>query len=144
MSDSELKSRILYLHDALRKLAVLSRSSKEEFVQDFRISDAVLHNLQVAIESLTDIGNYILRRGGHKIPQTRAEVFQLLCRHEYLKPHLEQEMLLMARFRNLLVHAYASIDLSQVYEILDSRLDLLRLTAASLIDASESISSDSD
>lgn len=45
MSDSELKSRILYLHDALRKLAVLAKSSKDEFVQDFRISDAALHNL---------------------------------------------------------------------------------------------------
>jgi len=138
MSDSELKSRVIYLHDALRKLSDLRKTTRKEFLSDYRISDAALRNLQLVIESLTDIGNYILKRGGHKIPETRVEVFELLCRNAYLDPQLEQNLVLMSRFRNLLVHGYAAIDLAQVYTILQSRFDLLKQVATKLIEVSES------
>jgi uncharacterized protein YutE (UPF0331/DUF86 family) len=138
MSDSELKSRVIYLHDALRKLSDLRKTTRKEFLGDYRISDAALRNLQLVIESLTDIGNYILKRGGHKVPETRVEVFELLCRNAYLDPQLEQNLVLMSRFRNLLVHGYAAIDLAQVYIILQSRFDLLKQVATKLIEVTES------
>lgn len=138
MSDSELKSRVIYLHDALRKLSELRKTTRKEFLSDYRISDATLRNLQLVIESLTDIGNYILKRGGHKIPETRVEVFEILCRNAYLDPQLEQDLVLMSRFRNLLVHGYAAIDLTQVYSTLQSRFDLLKQVASKLIEVSES------
>jgi uncharacterized protein YutE (UPF0331/DUF86 family) len=139
MSDSELKSRVIYLHDALRKLSELRKTTRKEFLSDYRISDATLRNLQLVIESLTDIGNYILKRGGQKIAETRVEVFELLCRSGYLDPKLEQDLVLMSRFRNLLVHGYATIDLAQVYGILQSRVDLFKQVATKLIEAAQSL-----
>lgn len=137
MSNSELKSRVIYLHEALRKLSELWKTTRKEFLSDYKISDATLRNLQLVIESLTDIGNYILKRGGQKIPETRVEVFEILCRNAYLDPQLEQDLVIMSRFRNLLVHGYAAIDLAQVYSILQSRFDLLKQVATRLIEVSE-------
>jgi uncharacterized protein YutE (UPF0331/DUF86 family) len=137
MSNSELKSRVIYLHEALRKLSELRKTTRKEFLSDYKISDATLRNLQLVIESLTDIGNYILKRGGQKIPETRVEVFEILCRNAYLDPQLEQDLVIMSRFRNLLVHGYAAIDLAQVYSILQSRFDLLKQVATRLIEVSE-------
>jgi uncharacterized protein YutE (UPF0331/DUF86 family) len=132
MSDTELKSRILHLQDTLRKLRELQKHSKTEFLSNFRISDATLHNLQLAIESITDIGNYLLRRKTDIIPETRSEVFEALCRIGILEKSAETELIRMAKFRNLLVHAYATIDLQQVYEILHNQLPFLESIANTL------------
>ncbi|MDF1537486.1 MAG: DUF86 domain-containing protein [Candidatus Thorarchaeota archaeon] len=137
MSDSELKSRILYLHDALRKLSDQSKHARATFLDDYTISDTVLHNFQVAIEAITDIGNYILKRGNHKIPETRGEVFELLCRHGYLDSSTEQSLAEMSKFRNLLVHGYAAVNLEIVYDILQTRLDFLKQVAVQLAEKSE-------
>jgi uncharacterized protein YutE (UPF0331/DUF86 family) len=133
VSDSELKSRTLNLSNSLRKISELQSKSKSASLQDYTISDSVLYNFQVAIEAITDIGNYILRRGNHKIPETRAEVFELLCQHEYLDSSLENRLLEMSRFRNLLVHGYVAVNLSIVYEILQTRLDLLKQITSQLL-----------
>ncbi len=139
MSDSELKSRFLFLHEAIRKLSELKETSRAEFLKDYTISDTVLHNLQLAIEALTDISNYILKRSGHKIPETRVEVFELLCRAEYVEPDYEEDLVEMARFRNLLVHGYAAIRLERVYDIFQERLEFIISVAGKLADVTESL-----
>jgi uncharacterized protein YutE (UPF0331/DUF86 family) len=84
LSNSELQSRVLSLQEAIRKLSELSKVSKKKFLSEYTISDTILHTLQITIEVITDIGNYILKRKGHKIPETRVEVFEFLCNHGYL------------------------------------------------------------
>ncbi len=133
MSDSELKSRVLFLHNALRKLSELRNRTREQFLEDYTVSDTVLYNLQVAIETITDIGNYILKRGNHKIPETRAEVFKLLCQHRYLDPSMEPTLIEMSRFRNLLVHGYTAVNLNIVYGILTNRLSFLQQVVNQLV-----------
>lgn len=61
MSDVELQARIVHLTEALTRLEKLQQYSKEEFLSDFRTSDAALRNFQIAIEALTDIANYLLK-----------------------------------------------------------------------------------
>ncbi len=137
MSDSEFKDRILYLQDALRKLSELKEQPLDLILAQYTLRDTILYNLQVVIEALLDIGNYILKRGKHKIPRTRVEVFELLCRHGYLDLENEEALTTMAQFRNKLVHGYAAVNHKIVYDILQNRYEFLRLTAAQLIKKSE-------
>jgi len=139
MSNSEFKDRILHLQEALRKLSELKEQPLAAVREHYTISDTILYNLQIAIEVLTDIGNYLLKRGKHKIPRTRVETFELLCRHDYLKGIEEEELVTMARFRNKLVHGYSAVDISVVYNILQNRYDFLRLIAVQLIEKSEEL-----
>ncbi len=137
MSDSEFKDRILYLQDALRKLSELKEQPLDLILEQYTLRDTILYNLQVAIEALLDIGNYILKRGKHKIPRSRAEVFELLCRHGYLDIEHEEALTTMARFRNRLVHGYAAVNHKIVYDILQDRYEFLRMIAVQLIKKSE-------
>ncbi|NWF95220.1 MAG: DUF86 domain-containing protein [Candidatus Thorarchaeota archaeon] len=130
MSDSELKSRVLFLQEALRKLGEIALAKKEDFLAKYTLRDSALRNFQVVIECLTDIGNYMLRRGKQKTPETRAEVFQLLCRAGHLPAELENDLVEMARFRNLHVHTYSAVNLSYMCETLQRRLTFLKKVAA--------------
>jgi len=137
MSNSEFKDRILHLQEALRKLSELKEQPLAAVREHYTISDTILYNLQIAIEVLTDIGNYLLKRGKHKIPRTRVETFELLCRHDYLKGIEEEELVTMARFRNKLVHGYSGVDIDVVYNILQDRYEFLRMITVQLIEKSE-------
>ena len=137
MSDAELKSRVVSLHESLRKLKELRKTSQKKFLNSYIISDAVLHNLQLTIEALTDIGNYALRRGGHRIPETRASVFELLCSEGYLAEESRDELVKMARFRNLVVHGYAELNLETVFDILQRQASFLEEVASRLVQSIE-------
>jgi len=137
VSDAELKSRVISLHETLRKLEELKETTLNEFLSNYVVSDAVLHNLQLAIEALTDIGNYALRRGGHRIPETRANVFELLCSEGYLVEKSRDELVKMARFRNLVVHGYADVDLETVFDILQKQTPFLQDVASRLVQCIE-------
>ncbi|MHA1637031.1 MAG: type VII toxin-antitoxin system HepT family RNase toxin [Candidatus Thorarchaeota archaeon] len=137
MSDSEFKDRILYLQDAVRKLSELKEQPLNAIREQYTIRDTILYNMQVVIEALLDIGNYILKRGNHKIPRSRVEVFQLLCNHGYLDSKNEEALTTMAQFRNKLVHGYQGVDDKIVYDILQNRYDFLRMIAFQLVEKSE-------
>ena len=79
MSDVEFQARIVHLTAALTRLEKLQQYSQEEFLSDFRTSDAALLNFQIAIETLTSIANYLLKRISREIPATRAMIFERLC-----------------------------------------------------------------
>ena len=132
-----LHTRFLLLQEALRKLSELKEQPLDLVLEQYTLRDTILYNLQVAIEALLDIGNYILKRGKHKIPRSRAEVFELLCRHGYLDLENEEALTTMARFRNKLVHGYQGVDDKIVYDILQNRYDFLRMIAFQLVEKSE-------
>ena len=133
MSDAELQARVVMLTEALGRLNNLRHYSKKDFLGDFRNSDAALRNLQIVIEALTDIANYLLKRRGTEIPTTRAMTFERLCDLGLLDESLRDKLVQMARFRNLIVHGYAFIDFLGVYEILQTEVDLLGDVADELI-----------
>lgn len=139
MSDAEFKDRILHLQEALRKLSELKEEPLAAVREQYTISDTILYNLQIVIEALTDIGNYILKRGKHKFSRTRVEVFELLYRHNYLEGMEEEDLTTMARFRNKLVHGYAAVDIDVVYNILQNRYEFLRMIAVQLIEKAEEL-----
>jgi uncharacterized protein YutE (UPF0331/DUF86 family) len=134
MSNAEFKDRVLHLQEALRKLSELKDQSLDSVREQYTIRDTILYNLQITIEALTDIGNYILRREKHQIPRTRGGVFELLCRSGILEGIDEDELKAMARFRNKLVHGYQELDIAIVYNILQNRYDFFRMIAVQLIE----------
>ncbi len=137
MSDTELKSRVLVLVESLRRLQQLKGYSEQEFLADFKISDAALRNLQISIEALTDIANYLLKRAGIEIPTTRTRVFEKLCESGILDDSLRDKLVQMARFRDLLVHGYAAIDLRRVHKILREETPFLESAAETLMESTE-------
>ncbi len=63
---------------------------------------------------------HICSADGLGVPSTYAESFDYLERERIVDSSLSDDLRAMARFRNLVVHAYA--DVERVYEILTTRL----------------------
>ena len=89
----------------------------ESFKDDLDSQEIVLFNLQMAIQDCIDIAAHIISEEGWGVPGSTNEMFYLLEEHDFLNRNLTEKMVKCVGFRNLLVHAYARIELEQVFEI---------------------------
>ena len=122
--DSEIvRDRIHRIRRYVKDLDGFSKISKEDFARNTERQYAVLHALQLAIEASVEIAMHICAADGLGVPSTYAESFDYLEKERIVDPSLGDDLRAMARFRNLVVHAYADVDIARVYEILTTRLE---------------------
>lgn len=117
-----VRDRIHRIRRYIKDLDEFSRISQEDFLQNTERQYAVLHVLQLAIEASVEIGMHICSADGLGVPSSYAEAFVYLQREKILDSALGDDLRAMARFRNLVVHAYADVDMTRVYEILTTRV----------------------
>lgn len=106
----------------LKYLRELRKSSLEDFLGDFRICGATERYLQVAIESVIDVGNEIISSLELGRPERYRDIPYILSAANILPKDFAENLVSMIGFRNLLVHDYASVNLNLVYEFLQTRL----------------------
>ncbi|TFG11116.1 MAG: DUF86 domain-containing protein [Promethearchaeota archaeon] len=70
-----------------------------------------------------DIGNHILSLNKNGIPETYSEIFIELSKLGIIDKTLEEKLIKMTKFRNLLGHLYMDIDNKKIYEILQENLE---------------------
>jgi len=104
---------------ALRRLA--ERDERQQLDDDGLA--AVKYRFIVAIEATIDAGQHVISSEGLPVPESFAEVFDVLADSDHLPRPLAEQLRGMAGFRNLLVHGYARVDDVRVRTILRTRLD---------------------
>lgn len=109
----------------LQDLREQAQVSKEVYLADRNRQAVVERRLQTAIESAINIGNHLIARLGLRAPQDYADVFRILGEAGILPQDLTEPMQDMARFRNLLVHLYWTIDHERVFNSLPHRISVL-------------------
>lgn len=124
-SKQEIGQRLELMKDVIFKLRECGKSSKKEFIEDFRISDSAMRNLILGSEIVTDIGNHILAEAFQVHPKEYSEVIILLGDTGVIDKKFAAENANMAKFRNLLVHEYIKIDLDKVYDYLQKAPEVL-------------------
>ena len=87
----------------------------------------------VAIEALLDISSALIAQEGFRHPGSYSEIIMILEENGILSPQLAKKLEPMPKFRNLLVHDYADIDLKRIYEIVSKNLNDLVAFKDSLI-----------
>lgn len=116
-----------------RKLAALSeyRAQLQEFAEisveayraDWKTQRIVERTLQMMIELCADISGQVISDNGWRTPETYAETFRILGEHGVLTPEQTAIMEKMAKFRNIVVHQYETVDAEIVVLILRKHLD---------------------
>jgi uncharacterized protein YutE (UPF0331/DUF86 family) len=87
----------------------------------------------MAIAVCADIANHIIADRGLRVPATYAEAFEVLGEAGLLEAAQQDAMIRMSTFRNVIVHAYARLDVAIVVRILREHLeDFTRFKAAVL------------
>ena len=116
----------------LRKLAELSEyldqvrefenTTVEDYSFDWRTQRIIERTLQMMIEICVDLASHIISDSGYRIPKTYADAFKILYEHDVLGKTLFKNMERMAKFRNVVVHQYDTIDAEIVVGILHKHL----------------------
>jgi uncharacterized protein YutE (UPF0331/DUF86 family) len=112
--------------NALRGLQSLTY---EEFVEDHIVSASAERNFQVAIQAALDIGGLLLSALSTDVPREYGEIFPRLAEIGVLPGGFAQRLVQMAKFRNVLVHLYITVDTKRVYHYLQHDLGDLELFA---------------
>ncbi|MFO8077083.1 MAG: DUF86 domain-containing protein, partial [Thermoplasmatota archaeon] len=124
MIDEELiEAKIDIILTNYSYLETVRSTDKTDFLGSFEKKQATKHSLQEAIEASLDIANHFIAEQGWNRAETYAEMFQELYKHQIIDKSLMESLSDMARFRNLLMHRYATIDEQRVWSILQEDLD---------------------
>jgi uncharacterized protein YutE (UPF0331/DUF86 family) len=78
--------------------------------------------LQLAIESITDMGNHVIADMELGVVNSYSDIPLILSQHGYLSDDLKETWIRMIGFRNTLVHEYIDIDRDIVYNVLQNNL----------------------
>lgn len=100
----------------------LASRGDDELRADFAVMGGVQHYLLRAVETVLDLGSHVISSERYEPPGSYADVFRVLRDEGLLDEELAERLMAMARFRNLLVHAYADVDEERVLRILHGSL----------------------
>ncbi len=96
---------------------------KDQILRDPTILASIKYNLIVAIQGCIDICNHIVAKKGGRAPQDYGDCFRLMAELKILEESISNQLIQMAKFRNLLIHLYWEVDNERVYQILTNNLD---------------------
>ncbi len=94
-------------------------------------TDAVILHRWQAVQVVIDVAVSSCVALGLGSPATYGDGFRLLAAHDVIEPALAERLVRAAGFRNVLVHAYADLDLARVHAAaVEGPDDLLAFLAA--------------
>ena len=94
----------------------------EEFEYNYTKQDAVILNLQRAIQQTIDLGAYLIKKYKFSTPTKSSEIFEILYQHKIIDKELSLNLQKMVGFRNIAIHEYSNLDLEIVEYVIDERI----------------------
>jgi len=109
-----IKERAREIREAVEKVRLYSSVPDSEFFSDERNLYTVMHLLLRAIEATASICTHLIARFARRAPASYTECFEAMKELKVLDEDLAARLVRMARFRNLLVHQYWTVDPAKV------------------------------
>lgn len=122
-----IRARCAEIDASLIRLDQLRQLPREAFLSNQDTLDVACYRLLIAIEAALALCFHVSAKRLHRVPEEYAGCFSSLEQAGLIPPDLSSRLQQMARFRNMLVHVYWKIDHAQLYDIIATRLDDLRV-----------------
>lgn len=122
-----IRARCAEIDASLTRLDQLRQLPREAFLSNQDTLDVACYRLLIAIEAALALCFHVSAKRLHRVPEEYAGCFNSLEQAGLIPHDLSSRLQQMARFRNMLVHVYWKIDHVQLYEIIATRLDDLRV-----------------
>lgn len=117
-----IAEKLSRLKQYLGYLKTMKDISLEYFMSDFKARGASERYLQLAIESVIDIGNEVISTLQLRRPERYRDIPQILAEENIIPKEFAERIAQMIGFRNILIHDYAVINRSLEHEFLKKRL----------------------
>ena len=128
-----VRARCNEIEESVQRLEALANTPLGDFLADRDARDVACYRLLVAIEAALALCYHVSARRLRKTPEDYAGCFAVLGEAGVLAPDLTERLQRMARFRNLLVHVYWTVDHEQVHALIRRDLGDLRAFAAAIV-----------
>ena len=96
--------------------------SQEEIEINPGIRFALERILYLITQASIDLGEILIAYKKLRKPGNQSEIFQILKEKNVITRHLEEKLIAMTGFRNVIAHDYAKIDYAKVYKVLHEGL----------------------
>jgi uncharacterized protein YutE (UPF0331/DUF86 family) len=113
-----IRERLLHLEEVVSRLEELQRADPGGPPAGFRDTWAIERGLQLAAETVFDIGNHILSAHFGVSAQDYEDILARLGEVGVIDFHLRERLKGLGGFRNILVHGYLGIDPDRVRDAL--------------------------
>lgn len=118
-----IKERLQEIDENLKLLAELKELDIEKFKSDPRIFKLAEHCLQICIQALIDICQYIIASNNWRRPRDNQEAIEIIAANNILPQDFAKRILPVSGLRNLLIHEYLKINLDKIYHHLQNLQD---------------------
>lgn len=96
--------------------------SAEELEENYELRSAIERNLELALESMLDIGEMIISEKGFEKPEDYKSVMLILGKEGVLPKVFAEKLVPAVGVRNILVHMYTEVDVKKICEFLRENL----------------------
>jgi len=109
--------------EALKILKELQAKKYEEIEKDKILIGSIVWYLYVAVQGSIDLALKVISLLNLRTPESYSDAFEILEEEDILPRSLVEKLVTMVRFRHVIAHAYAKIDLRKIYKILHENLN---------------------
>lgn len=122
--------RLSWVDDMVFEIRALPLENRNAFFEDKRNIWAAESCLRRALEALFDLGRHILAKGFASGVSEYKEIASTLHHYGVLDGDQESLLLLMAGYRNRMVHFYHEIEADELFDICSDHLEDVNIIAA--------------
>ncbi len=122
-----INQKISRVKEYVSLLESLREDCMSRFLSDKVYRGAILHYLYLIADSCISIGEMVLKHKSLRVPQSYAEVFDILGENRVLEPEFAYKFAKISGFRNFLAHDYEAADAKLICELLISNLDEVKI-----------------
>lgn len=127
-----IEQRLAAIADRLERIRQALPPDRAGFLADRTAQEVVAFNLFLAFQEALDLAAHVIADRALELPTTAREHFEVLSRAGLLSPEVAASMGACAGLRNLIAHAYGSLDLGRLYDELPYGRDALMAFSAEL------------
>ncbi len=135
---STIDDKLFRLDENINFVDDILKKSDKEILKDLTIYYSLEHILQISIQIILDLSAHVLAEIYHENPSSYAEIIEALGKNKVIDGEFASSQLEMARFRNVLIHNYDSVDKEKVVKYAHQSSEIFRKFAKAFISISES------
>lgn len=124
--DSVIIKKSTTIERCISRILTEYNVAKEGLKEDFTRQDAIILNIQRAVQATLDLGMHLIKSKKWGIPEESRHIFEILEKQGVISSELSDHLKKMVGFRNLAVHDYQNLDIDVIKYVIEERLsDLL-------------------
>ncbi|OGY47455.1 MAG: hypothetical protein A2663_02110 [Candidatus Buchananbacteria bacterium RIFCSPHIGHO2_01_FULL_46_12] len=121
-----LENKISAVKKYLKILERYQKLSAQEIARNIDLKGALERYLYLAVQSAIDLAEMAVANNKLRKPSTMSESFEILGEEKIISSALQEKLVKMVGFRNVMAHDYEAVDEGIVFDVLQNRLADIR------------------